>query len=54
MIVFADASDSARERDAADPQPGFLCGMASGGIDMKMVGGWAPGRNVGMAENGTR
>ena len=52
VIVFADASDSARERDAADPQPGFLCGMASGGIDMKMVGGWAPGRNVGMTKSG--
>ena len=52
VIVFADLSDSARERDAADPEPGFLCGMASGGIDMKMVGGWAPGRNVGMSKNG--
>jgi hypothetical protein len=52
VIVFADPSNSARERDAADPAPGFLCGMASGGIDMKMVGGWAPGRNVGGVPDG--
>jgi len=52
VIVFADPSNAARERDAADPAPGFLCGMASGGIDMKMVGGWAPGRNVGMMSGG--
>jgi hypothetical protein len=50
--VFADAGNSARERDAADPLPGFLCGMASGGIEMQMIGGWAPGRNVGMMEDG--
>jgi hypothetical protein len=53
VIVFADPGDSARQRDAADPSPGFLCGMASGGIEMKMVGGWAPGRNAGLTRSGS-
>lgn len=43
VIAFADTTDASLQRDRETPEPGFLCGMASGGLGLKMLGGWAPG-----------
>lgn len=55
IMAFMDTSGKARELDAADPKPGFECGMSSGanfGLD-SFIGGWAPGNVPPELEEGT-
>lgn len=44
-VATADKAQRFIEKDAASPEPGFLCGMGGGaelGLD-SLLGGWAPG-----------
>lgn len=44
VLLYADTSGKARQRDAADPKPGYSCwGSTLGFSPSTSLGGWAPG-----------
>lgn len=54
IMSYLDPTHKFRERDAADPKPGFECGMGAGaelGLQ-NLFGGWAPGNAPGMYDPG--
>jgi hypothetical protein len=54
IMTYVDPTHKFRERDAADPLPGFLCGMGTGselGLQ-NLFGGWAPGNAPGFYDDG--
>lgn len=54
IMSYIDKDHRFREKDAADPGPGFACGM-SGGAELglqNLFGGWAPGNAPGFYEPG--
>lgn len=55
IMAYADPSRKSLEKDAADPEAGFLCGMSGdqGTLRLDMLlGGWAPGVAPNMFEDG--
>lgn len=55
IMAYAEPTGSARLKDEADPDPGFLCGMTgdqgSQRLDL-LLGGWAPGTPPNMFPTG--
>ena len=52
-ILFLDANGAAREKDAADPGPGFASFGGPGFVPTGALGGWAPGAMPRMLPDGT-
>ncbi len=55
IMAYADPSGKAREKDAATPEPGYVCGMSGDQSTLRfdlLLGGWAPGEQPNMMDDG--